>query len=273
MSSAVLMIHASAIFVPHGGGPLPLLGDVRHAAMAEFLRGIGVTIGNPEAIVVVSPHWESDHPTVTAAEQPNIIYDYTGFPPESYVIDYPAPGAPWLAEAIAQRLADAGLMGHLDARRGFDHGLFVPLKLMYPDASIPCVQLSLLRGLDSARHIALGRVLAGLRHEGILVVGSGMSFHNMPYFFAQQAEGQAESEAFHRWLITTCTDPQLSLDERKSRLIAWERAPSARFCHPRAEHLMPLHVCFGAAGLEAGPATVVFDQAIMDRPAVALMWA
>lgn len=273
MPSVARMIPASAIFVPHGGGPLPLFGDVRHTAMIDFLCGIATTLGDPVAIVVVSAHWESDHPTVTAAERPELIYDYSGFPPESYAIEYPASGAPWLAEVITQRLAKAGLMGHLDARRGFDHGLFVPLKLMYPAATIPCVQLSLLRGLDPARHIALGRALAGLRKEGIVVVGSGMSFHNMPYFFAPPAEGQAESEAFHRWLITTCTDPQLSLDERKARLIAWERAPSARLCHPRAEHLLPLHVCFGAAGLEAGPASVVFDQPIMDRPAVALMWA
>lgn len=261
------------LFVPHGGGPWPLLGDVRHAALTDFLRGIGTQVGAPVAIVVVSAHWESDQPTVTAAEQPELIYDYEGFPAESYAITYPAPGAPWLAETIAQHLADAGLMGHLDSRRGFDHGLFVPLKLMYPAATIPCVQVALLRGLDPARHIAMGRALAGLRQEGVLIVGSGMSFHNMPYFFAPDAEGRAESAVFHRWLIETCTDPNLSMEERKARLIDWEHAPSARFCHPRCEHLLPLHVCFGAAGLDAGPATVVFDQDVMGQPALALMWA
>lgn len=252
---------------------MPLLGDVRHAAMTDFLRRIGATLGTPTAIVVVSAHWESDHPTITAAEQPELIYDYSGFPPESYAIAYPAPGAPWLAEMIAQRLADAGLMGHLDSRRGFDHGLFVPLKLMYPAATIPCVQVSLLRGLDPTRHIAMGRALVGLRQERILIVGSGMSFHHMPYFFTPPADGRAESAAFQRWLIETCTDPGLNHDERQARLIAWEHAPSARFCHPRAEHLLPLHVCFGAAGVDAGPATVVFDQEVMDKPAVALMWS
>ena len=141
-----------------------------------------------------------------------------------------------------------GMRARLDTQRGFDHGMFVPLKLMYPQAQIPCVQLSMLSSLDPAKHIALGKSLAALREKNVLIVGSGMSFHNLRAFFSPRLSSIGErSEAFDRWLVETCTSRELSSEEREKRLVAWEQAPFARFCHPREDHLLPLHVCYGAA--------------------------
>ncbi|MEZ5543340.1 MAG: class III extradiol ring-cleavage dioxygenase [Pseudomonadota bacterium] len=258
------------LFLPHGGGPWPLLGEPHHAALIEFLGAIGRDLGRPDACLLISAHWEASVPTLTGAARPALIYDYAGFPAESYRIAYPAPGDPALAGDVRGLLAGAGIDAAVDAARGFDHGLFVPLKLMYPAADIPCVQLSLVRGLDPALHIRIGRALAGLRARNVLVVGSGFSFHNLRAFFAARpGTPDPANAAFQDWLVETCTSHELDEAGRAQRLTGWEDAPHARYCHPREEHLLPLHVCYGVAG---GPARVVFDDAVLGKRALGLQW-
>ncbi|OIN11954.1 DODA-type extradiol aromatic ring-opening family dioxygenase [Oceanisphaera psychrotolerans] len=237
------------LFISHGGGPLPLLGDPDHREMVQWLQDMAGRLRRPEAILIVSAHWEAAVPTITAGARPGLIYDYYGFPPESYEIQYPCPGEPALAQQVQQALMAAGMPARLDAERGFDHGVFVPLKLMYPEADIPCVQLSLVSSLDAEQHLNIGRALQALDYDNLLVIGSGFSFHNMQAFFTPGTpEIKARNQAFEAWLEDTCGNPRLEEAERRRRLIHWDSAPHARFCHPREEHLLPLHVCYGLAG-------------------------
>jgi aromatic ring-opening dioxygenase catalytic subunit (LigB family) len=237
------------LFISHGGGPMPLLGDPGHRDMVARLTEIAGQLRPPSAILVISAHWEEAVPTITSGANPPLIYDYSGFPPESYEIAYPCPGEPALARQIQQALEQAGMSARLDDRRGFDHGVFVPLKLMYPKADIPCVQLSLVNSLDAATHLAMGRALQALDVDNLLVIGSGFSFHNMGAFFAPStADIEARNRAFEDWLEETCVSEEIEEAERAERLTHWEQAPHARFCHPREEHLLPLHVCYGLAG-------------------------
>lgn len=263
---------APVLYIPHGGGPLPLLGDARHAAMVNFLGEMAQAIARPSAILVISAHWEAHHPTLTAAERPGVIHDYYGFPPEAYEISYPAPGNPELARRIRGRLRDTGLEAELDGSRGFDHGLFVPLKILYPHADIPCLQLSLLESLNPGDHIELGRLLAPLRKENVLILGSGMSFHNLPAFFSERSGEDQAAAAFNEWLVESMSSPELSALERTWRLTQWQAAPNARYCHPREEHLLPLHVCFGAARDDSAKADTVFNQSIMGEPVAGFLW-
>lgn len=233
------------VYLPHGGGPLPLLQDPAHLSLSRYLQSLG-QLPKPEAILIISAHWEAPSAQFTAGEQPHLIFDYTGFPPQTYQYRYPAAGAPALAAAWAERLNRAGITAGTSLR-GWDHGCFVPLLLSHPAADIPVVQLSLLQGLNPAAHIALGAALAPLRQEGVLIMGSGLSFHNMAAFFAPSPSNRARSEAFDAWLFDSLCGAQLSHSERCERLIHWQAAPEARFCHPREEHLLPLHVCLGAA--------------------------
>jgi 4,5-DOPA dioxygenase extradiol len=257
------------LYFSHGGGPLPILGDPSHKAMIEFMRRLPSQLERPDAILVVSAHWEEDAATLLGAPHPPMFYDYYGFPEEAYRIDYPAPGSPDLAQRIADLLSRRQIPARIDAARGFDHGLFIPLHLMYPQADIPALQLSLLRGLDPAAHIALGRALRDMRHENILVIGSGFSFHNMRAFSWEGVEApDRANDRFQEWLIEVCTGA-MPQDEREKRLTAWETAPSARYCHPREEHLLPLHVCLGLAGR---PARVVFDAPILGKRGIAFAW-
>ena len=259
------------LFLSHGGGPLPLLGDPGHQEMVANLSLLARKyLARPSAILVVSAHWEEQRPTVTGGAHPPLIYDYYGFPEESYEIRYPCPGAPALARALQENLSAAGFDAVLDETRGFDHGLFVPLKIMYPEADIPCFQLSLLRSLDAGAHLRLGSALAGLGDENLLVVGSGFSFHNLREFFAAETpESRSRNESFEEWLIRTCTDPGLSEEERAGRLEHWVKAPYARYCHPREEHLLPLHVCYGLA---RGPCTEHFELEIIRKKASVFLW-
>jgi len=260
---------AKAVYFSHGGGPLPILGDAGHQAMVEFMTRLPSLLARPDAIIVVSAHWEEQLATLLGAPAPSMFYDYYGFPKEAYSVTYPAPGHPALAWRIAGLLEKDGIPARIDQRRGFDHGLFIPLKLMYPRADIASIQLSLLRGLDPAAHIALGRALRELLDENLLLIGSGFSFHNLEAFFRQTAGSpDAANDAFQEWLIETCVG-SLSQSDRERRLIEWEQAPSARYCHPREEHLLPLHVCLGMMGR---PATLVFDDQIMGRRALAFLW-
>jgi len=260
---------AQIVYFSHGGGPLPILGDASHRAMMDFMRRLPSQLRKPAAILVVSAHWEERLATLLGASMPPMFYDYYGFPAEAYTITYSAPGNPELARRIADLLNRNQIPAGVDARRGFDHGLFIPLKLMYPQADIPALQLSLIQGLDPAAHIAMGKALRELMSENILVVGSGFSFHNLRAFARQKDHApDPANDAFQDWLIAVCTGPMSQL-QREQRLIGWEQAPSARYCHPREEHLLPLHVCLGMAGK---PAAVVFDDDILGKRAVAFLW-
>jgi aromatic ring-opening dioxygenase catalytic subunit (LigB family) len=261
---------ANAFFLSHGGGPLPLLGDAAHSEMVECLSRIASTIPKPRAIIVVSAHWEAEMVTITSGARPALIYDYYGFPEEAYQIQYPCPGDPQLASDIHEVLSDAGIGARLDDTRGFDHGLFVPLRIMYPHADIPCVQLSLLQTLDPGQHIDIGKALQGLAREDILLIGSGFSFHNMKAFFTTETdETRGKNHSFESWLLHTCSDPGIPEQERRRLLTAWADAPGARFCHPREEHLLPLHVCYGFA---QGPCTASFELSILNRKSSMYLW-
>lgn len=260
-----------AIYFSHGGGPLPILGDKSHKAMVQFMEHLPSTIGKPDTIIVISAHWEERVATVLRASNPVMFYDYYGFPDEAYNITYPAPGNIELASRLIHILKDKRIECNISDERGFDHGLFIPLKLMYPEADIPAIQLSLVQGLEPVVHIEMGKALNELMYENILVVGSGFSFHNMRAF---SRDGKISKDhanyLFQEWLIETCTT-QLTQEERERRLIHWEKAPSARYCHPREEHLLPLHVCAGIAG-ENSRAEKIFDDYILGKRAVAFQW-
>ncbi len=259
------------LYLSHGGGPLPLLGDEGHREMVATLEQLAARIPKPSAILVVSAHWEAAVPTITAALQPELIYDYHGFPPESYTLTYPAPGEPGLAGQVHQALADKGFRAELDQQRGFDHGLFVPLKIMYPQADIPCVQLSLIKGLDPDAHLRMGQALQQLDYANLLIIGSGFSFHNMRAFFTpDNDETRGLNAAFDDWLLETCASADLGRAERLQRLAQWEQAPAARYCHPREEHLLPLHVCCGCADT---PSSETFKLSIMDKKSSMYLWA
>lgn len=240
-------------YLPHGGGPWPFveigMPPDEVSALRGYLEGGARELAKerPAALLVVSAHWEEAAPTLMTSAHPPMLYDYFGFPPESYRITWPAPGAPELAARAQALLGAAGLEAKADERRGFDHGTFVPLKLTFPDADVPTLQLSLVKGLDPSLHLAIGRALAPLREEGVLLLGSGMSFHNMRAFFSR--EGPRASIAFDDWLAETVAAPP---EERDRRLVDWARAPSARAAHPREEHLLPLMVVAGAAGADRG---------------------
>jgi 4,5-DOPA dioxygenase extradiol len=260
---------AQIVYLSHGGGPLPILGDPGHRAMVDFMRQLPSRLKRPEAILVISAHWEESTATLLGAQTPSMFYDYYGFPEAAYEITYPALGSPALANRIAGLLNKNKIPARIDLQRGFDHGLFIPLKLMYPQADIPSLQLSLLWGLDPAAHLALGKALRELMQENILVVGSGFSFHNMRAFDWQGTNTpDPANDAFQNWLIEVCAGP-ISPSEREQKLVEWQKAPSARYCHPREEHLLPLHVCFGMANKAA---TVVFDDYILGKRGVAFLW-
>ena len=258
------------LFLSHGAGPMPLLGEDRHQEMVENLKVIATKIKKPSAIIVISAHWEEKIPTITSGVNPSLMYDYYGFPDDAYNIKYPCQGEPFLADQIHQSLSSAGIEAGLDKKRGFDHGVFVPLKIMYPDADIPCVQLSLAQSLNPGEHIKIGKALSGVKHDELLVIGSGFSFHNMKAFFAPEtSESKTMNETFEKWLIDTCSNPNIDDEERTQRLENWEQAPFARYCHPREEHLLPLHVCFGVA---QSVCDEYFELSIMHKKSSVYLW-
>lgn len=236
-----------AYFISHGGGPWPWMQEQMHgeyakltAALQDMPRQLGTT---PTAVLVISGHWEERDFVVMSNPQPPMIYDYGGFPEHTYRIRYPAPGAPQLARKVCELISGAGYPAHLDPQRGFDHGTFTPLAVIYPDANVPVLQLSLRNNYDPAEHIAIGKALAPLRDEGVLILGSGLSYHNLREFGARAKE---PSKAFDQWLQETLVAS--SPDERINRLLAWDTAPAARQAHPHEDHLLPLMVAVGAAG-------------------------
>ncbi len=262
------------LYIPHGGGPLPLLNDRNHLAMNQALAEIPASIATPRSILLISAHWEAPVATITESSVPDLVYDYYGFAEEAYDIKYPAPGNTELAHRIYRLLDKYGIESSLDGARGFDHGMFVPLKIIFPEADIPCVQLSLLNDLDAEKHILLGEALTTLRREGVLIIGSGMSFHNLRVLFNSNmdSDDQLNSE-FQQWLLESCCSPIVNYEQSRNSLIHWRNAPNARFVHPREEHLLPLHVCLGAAGgAEFQPAEPLFDGRIMGKRSIGLKW-
>jgi aromatic ring-opening dioxygenase catalytic subunit (LigB family) len=236
------------VFLPHGGGPWPFVnlgmgspGELE--GLKRYLESVRtVPKSPPKALLIVSAHWEEAVPTLMTSERPPLLYDYYGFPPESYTLTWPAPGAPALASRVRALLAAASIDSATDAERGFDHGTFVPLKLAYPDADVPTLQLSLKRGLDPEEHLAIGRALAPLRDEGVFIIGSGMTYHNLR---ALNPRAAPVAEAFDAYLrAAVALDPE----SRALALRDWASAPGARQSHPREEHLLPLMVVVGAAG-------------------------
>lgn len=275
-----MSLQPKALYIAHGGGPMPLLnggsggsdgkGDPAHAEMISVLKSIASEIPKPDAIVLISAHWEANQATITSAKNPDLIYDYYGFPDEAYQITYPCAGHPTLANQIKQAFDNQGIQSVMDDNRGFDHGLYVPLKIMYPNADIPCVQVSLLNSLDPEAHLALGKALQGLHKQNVLVLGSGFSFHNMSAFFGDDSQRTRQLNSdFENWLKETCSDTTINEQERATRLKQWASAPGARFCHPREEHLLPLHVCYGVAQT---PCTKRYELTVLNRQTSMYLW-
>ena len=261
---------STILFIPHGAGPLPLLNEPGHASINRFLRNFPTTITKPDAIVVITAHWEEPVISITAAASPPLLFDYSGFPAETYEYRYPAPGHPELAERVRGLLQAAGIGARLDHQRGFDHGMFVPLMMMYPEAAIPCIQISLAASLDAAEHVRIGQALGTLKNENLLILGSGFSFHNMQALMSKNDDSiDRRNQEFETWLAQTCSDQSLSEKKREARLVGWELAPHARYCHPREEHLLPLQVCYG---IGQAAARTVFQDKVAGFIASAYQW-
>jgi 4,5-DOPA dioxygenase extradiol len=253
------------LFIPHGGGPCFFMDpdggapDPMWQPMEAYLAGLIDSLPErPRAILMISGHWEEADVTVHVGERPGLLYDYYGFPEHTYRLQWPAPGAPDLARRAAELVRGAGFATQEDGERGWDHGVFIPMMVAVPNADIPLAQMSLRADLDPADHIAIGRALAPLRDEGVLIVGSGMSFHNL------RVRGEAAVAPSTEWdaaLTAAVTDPEPAA--RADRVAAWSALPHARFSHPREEHLLPLMVALGAGG---------DDAAVQDHKSSVLGW-
>lgn len=245
------------VYLPHGGGPCFFMDWTPAGmwdAMGAYLKRLPADVGaTPKALLIVSAHWEEAEFTVQSKPDPGLLFDYYGFPPHTYQLTWPAPGSPGLAARVQALAAAADISVRADAQRDFDHGVFIPMLLAWPDAGIPTVQLSLKAGLDPAAHLALGRALAPLRDEGVLIIGSGMSYHNLRRLMQRDAQGDMRhaSHDFDAWL-------QEEVRGDRAALTRWAEAPNARLCHPREEHLLPLMVAAGAAGDD--PARMTYHE-------------
>ena len=242
------MTSMPTLFLSHGAPPL--VDDERWVAQ---LKAWAADLPRPEAILVVSAHWESAPLTIgsTVPGTP-LTYDFGGFPARYYQTTYDSPVAPDLAQKVAALMPDDEAVTSAPHRR-LDHGAYVPLTVMYPDAEVPVLQLSIVDGYDPEAHLAVGRAIAPLRDEGVLIVGSGLSYHNLREF---GPTGAAPSAAFDGWLRETLVESDPA--ERVRRLLDWEAAPGGRRSHPAEDHLIPLMVAVGAA--EADPATQVHHE-------------
>lgn len=238
-------------FVSHGGGPWPWIKDLMgvdwsrlEASLQDIPRQLGVT---PRAILAVSGHWEEAEFTVQTHPNPPMLYDYGGFPAFTYQIQYPAPGSPEVAERVGELLNESDIPVRFDGERGFDHGVFAPLFVSYPEADVPILQLSLKKGYDPAEHLAVGRALAPLRDEGVVILGSGLTYHDL----RNMGPGATDpSRSFNDWLNRVVVEGPI--DQRATQLVGWDRAPGARASHPAEDHLIPLMVAAGAAEDEEG---------------------
>jgi aromatic ring-opening dioxygenase catalytic subunit (LigB family) len=239
------------LFLSHGGGPWPFMRDRLDdfaGTFAYFQKLPSTLPEQPKAILSVSGHWEEPHFTVATSERPPMVYDYYGFPEHTYRVQYPAPGSPVLAKRVKDLLSASGIDVREDPERGFDHGTFVPLAVMYPEARIPVVSLSLRNTLDAQEHLRMGLALAPLRDEGVLIVGSGLSYHNLRALMTEAAGPAADR--FEAWLTKVVSSENIA--ERGQGLAQWAAAPAARLAHPREEHLIPLMVAAGAADQSPG---------------------
>jgi aromatic ring-opening dioxygenase catalytic subunit (LigB family) len=255
----IVNVRFPTFYLTHGGGPWPYMsGEARraHSRLEESLRQLPRQLARkPEAILVVSGHWEERDFAVMGGAAPGMIYDFGGFPQELYHIRYPAPGCPRIAERALSLIRQAQLPARMDVERGFDHGTYSILAVTYPEADVPVFQVSLRADYDPAAHLKLGRALAPLRDEGVLMIGSGSSYHNLRRFFERRGRRE-DSGQFDAWLRETLLEHPPT--HRSERLLEWARAPAAREAHPREDHLMPLHVVAGAA--EAEPGRMIYSQ-------------
>ena len=229
-------------------------------------------LARPDAILVVSAHYETETTTISGTAVPDMIFDYYGFPDPAYQLRYAAPGAPDLASEIAAKLNAKNIDCAVDNERGLDHGTFVPLLLMYPDADIPVMQLSIANDLDPQKHIAIGQALSTLSKKNILVLGSGMSFHNMKAYRDITPDNKNAGLLFNSWLTETLTSPAFEADNRFKRLTEWQNAPESRFAHPREEHLLPLHVCAGLGFELDRKATLFFEDDLLGYRTLGALW-
>jgi len=256
------------LFIPHGGGPCffmdPPLGQPgMWDQMAAYLRAIDNSLGTrPKALLVISGHWDSAKPKVNNSPKHSLLFDYYGFPEYTYQLTWPAPGSPTLAARARDLLKAGGFASDADDHRGLDHGVFVPFKLIYPNADVPVVQLSLQSNFDAAEHLAIGRALAPLREEGVLIVGSGMSYHNLRTFFTDDPRVVKPAEEFDQWLYDAVTSADAK--QRDAKLAQWLGAPGALACHPTPEHLLPLMVAAGAANEDRGQRT--YSDRLLGKP-------
>jgi aromatic ring-opening dioxygenase catalytic subunit (LigB family) len=245
-----------AFFLSHGGGPWPYIDGVKdqYAITESAFRNLPHSLpAKPKAVLVITGHWEERIFTVSTAEHPPMVYDYHGFPEHTYHIQYTAPGSPSLATRVRELLQQAGIPCAENPDHGFDHGTFVPMGLMYPDADVPVVMLSMKTNYDVSEHIAAGQALQTLRDEGILIIGSGLTYHNMRGF--GRAESMQVSVEFEQYLHDAVTDPDEAT--RLEKLRQWEQSPAARRAHPHEDHLVPLMVAAGAAGADIGERIVL----------------
>lgn len=267
------MTSLTTAYISHGGGPLPLLGDTQHDEMISVLKTLTADIDRPDLIIVISAHWETPFISIQANDAPPLLYDYYGFPEEAYNIPYAAKGNPSVAAHLNAVINENGIAAQLESVRGYDHGMFVPLSIMYPDADIPCIQVSLKNTLDPHFHLNLGKVLrsaiasSGIEH--ILLLGSGSSFHNMTAFFKHEDEWFKHASEFDTWLRCTLSSNVLTEVERERELVLWHQAPQARFAHPREEHLLPLHVCYGA---NLTVPNISYSLTLLGKPASMFVW-
>lgn len=239
------------LFISHGGGPWPYIPEMKmqFARTAEWLTHLPSKLPEkPQAIISISGHWEQEQFSISSAEKPPMIFDYSGFPDYTYQIKYEASGSPKLAEKIQNLLIQKNINCDLDSHHGFDHGTFVPLVMMYPQAEIPVVSLSLKSNYSPLEHYQLGEALQSLRQQGVLIMGSGLSYHNMRGFGRQGSD--LVSKKFGDWLQQTVTEKDFN--KRKQLILDWEKAPAAREAHPQEDHLLPLMVVMGAADQELG---------------------
>jgi aromatic ring-opening dioxygenase catalytic subunit (LigB family) len=258
------MTRLPTFYIPHGGGPCffmdwPYASPNPWTSLADWLRRLTSTLPlQPRAVLVISGHWEADPVAVNIQTQPPLLFDYSGFPAHTYQLKYPAPGDPQLASEVRALLAAAGISSAEERQRGLDHGVFVPFLLVYPNADMPIVQLSLKQGLSASEHLRLGSALAPLRDRGVLIIGSGMSFHNLRVRSIENTLIPG-SQVFDDWLGQTVC--QTDIEARNAGLANWSQAPAARYAHPREEHLLPLMVAAGAAGEDLGTRT--FNDVMM----------
>lgn len=256
---------SKTVYLPHGGGPLPLIDEKSYKNMNNYIRSIGEGY-RPEAIIVFSAHLETNEVEVIYDNKSKLTYDYYGFPKETYEYKYNPPKNISLGKKIIALLNGKNIKA-ISSSRGFDHGVFIPLMLMYPKADIPVIQISLKKGLEEGFHISLGESLSSLKNENILFLGSGFSFHNLRELMSGN-EKDDKNDQFQDWLINVLTS-ETNEEVRKESLKNWKSAPNSMYAHPRSEHLIPLHICYGING-EKGK--IDFNQEVLNKRTIAVSW-